>query len=95
MFTLHEIKFKSRDEAILWIMRNQLSRRNLNDFQRIEIVRKCEAAVKALAKERQGTRTDLEEHSEKISVKLDKSKDSRDELGAITRGLRPRLGIRS
>ena len=33
-------------------MKNQLSRRNLNDFQRIEITHKCEDAVKAKAKER-------------------------------------------
>ena len=34
---------------------NQLGRRNLNDFQRIEIVRKCENAVKAQAKEKQSS----------------------------------------
>ena len=45
--------FGSRDDAILWMMQNQLSRRNLNDFQRIEIAHKCEDAVKAKAKERQ------------------------------------------
>lgn len=33
-------------------MNNQLSRRNLNDFQRVEIVRKCESAVKAQAEQR-------------------------------------------
>ena len=46
-------EFDVRDEVMLWIMRNQLSRRNLNNFQRIEIVRKCESAVKAQARERQ------------------------------------------
>ena len=51
--------FADRDAVKLWMMHNQLSRRNLNDFQRIEIVRKCEDAVKAEAKKRQGTRTDL------------------------------------
>lgn len=45
--------FSSRQEVILWIIQNQLGRRNLNDFQRVEIVRKYEEAVKAQAKQRQ------------------------------------------
>ena len=45
--------FASRDDVMLWMMQNQLARRNLNDFQRSEIVHKCEDAVKAKAKERQ------------------------------------------
>lgn len=47
-----EIEFRNRDEAKLWIYKNQLSRRNLNDFQRIEITHKVEDAVKAMAEER-------------------------------------------
>ena len=60
--------FANRDEALLWIMKNQLSRRNLNDFQRVEIVRKCEDAVKAQAKERQspGTNQYTERSMEKL-----------------------------
>ena len=61
-------------------MKNQLSRRNLNDFQRIEIVRKCEDTVKAQAKKRQGTRNDLEEN---IQEKLPECSQSRDTLGAM------------
>ncbi len=82
-FKLHEMNFESRDEAILWILRNQLSRRNLNDFQRIEIVRKCEKEVKAQAKKRQGTRNELKEHSGQMTGMLKKGKESRDELGAM------------
>ena len=44
--------FANRDEVMLWMLRNQLSRRNLNDFQRIEMVSKCEEAVKAQAEKR-------------------------------------------
>ena len=47
------IDFGSRDEVKLWMLQNQLARRNLNDFQRVELVRKYEEAVKAQAKERQ------------------------------------------
>lgn len=45
-------EFASRDEAKLWMLKNQLSRRNLNDFQRIEIARKYEEAVKLRAEQR-------------------------------------------
>lgn len=50
-------EFEDRNAAKLWMMQNQLARRNLNDFQRIEITHKCEDAVKAKAKERQATST--------------------------------------
>lgn len=44
--------FASRQEVIIWMLANQLARRNLTDFQRIEIVRKSENAVKAQAERR-------------------------------------------
>ena len=58
-YETRQMEFENREEVLLWIMRNQLSRRNLNDFQRIELVHKCEEAVKAQAKARQGTRSDI------------------------------------
>ena len=51
-FRTESLNFDSRDEAMLWMMQNQLARRNLNDFQRVEIVRKYESAVKAKAAQR-------------------------------------------
>ena len=45
-------EFASRDEVKLWMLKNQLSRRNLNDFQRVEIARKYEEAVKLRAEQR-------------------------------------------
>ena len=71
--------FPNREAAMLWMLQNQLSRRNLNDFQRVEMVRKCEQAVKLQAKERQGTRTDLQEN---IVLKSAQSR-SRDELAQM------------
>ena len=52
-FEITEMFFPSRDDVKLWMMKNQLARRNLYDMQRIAIVRKCEDAVRAKAKERQ------------------------------------------
>ena len=75
--------FVDRDDAKLWMMRNQLARRNLNDFQRIEITHKCEDAVKAKARERQATSTGgtAPQLMEKFP-QADKGA-SRDELGAM------------
>ena len=46
-------EFATKDEVKLWMLQNQLSRRNLSDLARVEMVRKCEEAVKAQAKLRQ------------------------------------------
>ncbi len=76
-----QLEFKSRDEVLLWIMENQLGRRNLSDFQRIELVRKCEDAVKAQAKLRQqGGQGGI-----LLPEILPEAKriDARDELGAM------------
>lgn len=82
--TAHDVPFQTvqkdftdRNDAKLWMMQNQLARRNLNDFQRIEITHKCEDAVKAKAKERQGTRTDIN------MVEIFPQSKARDELGAM------------
>ena len=78
-FDTVEMDFPTRDDVKLWMMRNQLARRNLNDMQRISIVRKCEDSVRAKAKERQGARTDITD----IPEKFPGSADSRDELGMM------------
>ena len=53
-YTTQQMNFPYRNTVMFWMLQNQLARRNLNDFQRIEMVRKCEQALKAQAKERQG-----------------------------------------
>ena len=39
-FNLHEVDFNSQDEAVLWIIDNQLGRRNLTDFVKLELQQK-------------------------------------------------------
>lgn len=80
-FNVIQKEFVGRNEALLWIMRNQLSRRNLNNFQRIEIVRKCEEAVKSQAKERQGMRNDLQTSGQNFPEVEQQIKRATDELG--------------
>lgn len=48
-----------REAAKAWIVENQLGRRNLNRFQRVELALQVEPIFAAEAKRNQGTRTDL------------------------------------
>ena len=41
-FSIQEKNFSSRDDAMLWMLRNQLGRRNLNNYQRSELALKFE-----------------------------------------------------
>lgn len=80
--------FKDRDEAMLWMLQNQLARRNLTDFQRIEMVRRFEHVVKAQAKERQAVYYGNQYSSrlqEKFPEVQNEGKQSRDELGEMAK----------
>src|SRR3990167_4193715 len=70
------IKFDGRDEAKVWILNNQLDRRNLTPYQRGEIVLVREEIIKA--RSRQGERTDLQNNLSQKSAKS--SLDTREEL---------------
>lgn len=48
-----EMKFDSKDQALSWILKHQLGRRNLTDFQRNEIALKYEDIIARQMKERQ------------------------------------------
>ncbi len=48
-FAIEEKEFDSREAAEVWIVRNQLGRRNLSDFQRCELVLPLEERLKAEA----------------------------------------------
>lgn len=77
-----EISFQSRDEALAWILMNQLSRRNLTGFQKNEIALKYEKVIAKQMKKRQGERNDLKEHSDQLVKKLNPT-STRKELARI------------
>jgi|GEM_PF-825891 len=52
-FAVLEKEFESRDDALLWIITNQLGRRNLTSYQRGELAIKFEPLLRAQAKGRQ------------------------------------------
>ena len=59
-YKVQEMDFDSRADAEIWIIKNQLGRRNLLDFVKSELViNRLEPLISAKAKEKQGTRSDL------------------------------------
>ena len=63
-----ESEFKDRNEVILWIIDNQLNRRNLTPFARTELNLKKESLISS----GQGTRTDLSKDLPKFNARDDK-----------------------
>lgn len=59
-YRIDEMEFESRDDVKMWIIDNQLDRRNLDKWQRFDLAKKREAIVRANAKERMtaGVKTD-------------------------------------
>ena len=51
-----EIDFETKADAILWVMKNQTSRRNLSAYDRIKLALKCEPMIAAKAKANQSLR---------------------------------------
>jgi phage N-6-adenine-methyltransferase len=51
-FSTVSMDFATREEAKLWILRNQLGRRNLTDFQRTEIALKMKPLIEVKAREK-------------------------------------------
>ena len=62
-FSVAEKSFDSREDAMLWMLRNQLGRRNLNSYQRSDLALKLEPLMASEAKLRKGQRTDLGQNS--------------------------------
>lgn len=75
-FKVTEVIFFNRNEAILWIINNQLGRRNLNKADAIILAQKKNEVTAQAAKERQkqaGGDKKSEEYKENASVKNDKT----------------------
>lgn len=58
-----EVELEDRDAAKAWIAKNQLGRRNLNNFQRAELALVMKPDIEKKAKENQGSRTDILQNS--------------------------------
>ena len=56
-FTTTDMQFNSRDDAIIWIIKNQLGRRNLSAYDRSILALKLKPVIAAKAKENMATHT--------------------------------------
>ena len=56
-FPIQEKNFDTREEVMLWMLRNQLGRRNLNNYQRSELALRTEPLLREAAKKKQATST--------------------------------------
>jgi hypothetical protein len=66
-FTTNRIEFDSRDEALLWIDRHQLGRRNLNDTQRTVIANRVTERLVAINKKSRTTSANSDHVLDKAS----------------------------
>lgn len=58
-FNTLERQFVDKNDAEIWIIKNQFARRNLSDFQKAELTLALKPRIAKKAKENQGKRTDL------------------------------------
>ena len=73
------IKFKDRNEAIIWMVTNQLARRNISLYDRVVLAKlKCERQLKEKAEEH------LKSHTKQGYMKSDKAVDVMKEIAEVS-----------
>tara|TARA_R110000822_G_scaffold219954_2_gene354041 strand:+ start:380 stop:1075 length:696 start_codon:yes stop_codon:yes gene_type:complete len=77
-FPTLEMEFADDDAACVWIIRNQLGRRNLESIDRVRLALELEPMLRAKAKEQQGARNDIVQKSSQC-----KPTKTREELAKI------------
>ena len=81
-FSYKEEEFDDEAAAKMWIISNQIGRRNLSAFVKCELVLPMEAELKAEAKKRQGQRNDLKNIVPSLA-RSEKPKNSRETLSNL------------
>jgi len=76
-FEVKQINFASHEEAKVWIIENQLGRRNLNDVQRIELALCKEEMLRAMARKSQSLAGGDRKSEKSLFSKKTKSNDER------------------
>lgn len=79
-FKVHKMSFDGRDDVLMWIYNNQISRRNLQPIDKVKMVEKMKPIFERRAKERQGAGSNFA-HVKEIIPEHDKGQ-TRDQLGA-------------
>ena len=82
-FGIEQMEFENKTEAKLWIVKNQLGRRNLKDFQRCEMVIPLEEEIKADAEQRRREKISIYRRTGRTDSTLNPSRKSMDLLSAL------------
>ena len=86
-FAIEGKQFDSREAAEIWIIRNQLGRRNLSDFQRCELVLPLEERLKAEAQKRKlSGKGQLPDHVPNLAHGLERTRDALAEMAGVSHG---------
>ena len=86
-FQVMEIAFTDENEALVWIAKNQLGRRNLNAFQRCELVLPLEPALAAEAEKRRKAGISLYRQTGENGEGGRKTRDILAEMAGVSHGL--------
>ena len=78
--------FPDREAVILWIITNQMSRRNLTPFQRSELALRLKPKLTQEAKERQGERVDLKSNIVLKSAQCKRTDEKLAEIAGVGKG---------
>ena len=79
-FETKEMNFNSEGEAIIWIIKNQLGRRNLTPFQRCEMVLKFEPEIKVEVERRRRAAISVYRST---GIKSEENSDSRKSMAIL------------
>ena len=82
-FATEEKVFESRTEVVLWMLRNQLGRRNLNSFQRSEMALKLKDTVAAISEKRMMAGVKIEDDPGEIFPQGEGKGRTLDKLGRL------------
>ena len=82
-FRIEQMEFSDKTEAKIWIIKNQLGRRNLKKFQRCEMVLPMEEELKADAEKRRRVRMAATKRGDDMVPKVAPCPKSRDVLAAM------------
>ena len=86
-FSVEEMDFEDEAAAQFWILKNQLGRRNLTAYQRIEAVIPFEEMVKAEAKKRQIRKKKGDFVVQNLAPQKGKARDELARLAGVSHGL--------
>lgn len=81
-YDIVEYDFTDRDEAKLWIIKNQFGRRNISDFVRAELALQAEPLIAARAKARQ--LSTLKQNADTANLPERDKGETRDELSTMS-----------